>query len=117
MVRHWFGIALSFALTSVLTLSAFAADSPKTIRYTIRMAGNVAGSEVDSYFPDGHVESAFEYNDRGRGPKITARYELRPDGLISRSSVTGQDYLHASVDEQFTLTKDVGKWTSKAEKG
>ena len=78
MVRHWFGVALSFALTSVLTLSTFAADSPKTIRYTIRMAGNVAGSEVDSYFPDGHVESAFEYNDRGRGPKITARYEVRP---------------------------------------
>jgi imidazolonepropionase-like amidohydrolase len=117
MVRHWFGIALSIALASVLTLSALAADSPKTIRYTIRMAGNVAGSEVDSYFPDGHVESAFEYNDRGRGPKITARYEVRPDGLISRSSVTGQDYLHAQVDEQFTLTKDVGQWKSKAEKG
>jgi imidazolonepropionase-like amidohydrolase len=111
---------LLFITTIVASLSATmcAGDAAaKTIRYTIRMAGNAAGSEVDTYFPDGHVESAFEFNDRGRGPKTTARYEVRPDGMISRMSVTGNDYLKAPVDEQFTLAKDRAQWKSKAEKG
>ena len=113
---------MAFALLLSLSVGvpslAFAADkAPTTIKYTIRMAGNPAGSEVDTYFPDGHVESAFEFNDRGRGPKTSARYEVRRDGLLSRVSVTGNDYLKAPVDEQFTLTKDRGEWRSKSEKG
>src|SRR6266702_2255627 len=101
-----------------VSVSLFAADSaPKTIHYTIRMAGNVAGSEVDTYFPDGHVESAFEFNDRGRGPKVTARYEVRPDGMVVRTSVTGNDYLKAPVDEQFSLVSDHAQWKSTSEKG
>jgi imidazolonepropionase-like amidohydrolase len=110
---------LAFTLVvASLTATMFAADAAaKTIRYTIRMAGNVAGAEVDTYFPDGHVESAFEFNDRGRGPKTTARYEVRPDGMISRMSVTGNDYLKAPVDEQFSLVKNRAQWKSKAEHG
>ena len=43
--------------------------------------------------------SEFEYNDRGRGPKIRAHYEFGADGLPSRIDVSGVNYLKAPVDE------------------
>jgi len=115
MLRRLIACVLSVVCLSVALVAAD--GTQKTIRYTIRMAGNVAGSEVDTYFPDGHIESAFEFNDRGRGPKIAARYEVRPDGLVSRLAVTGNDYLKAPVDEHFTLMNDHAQWKSTSEKG
>src|SRR5689334_4000184 len=96
-----------FRQLAVLLLSAaslWAADPGlPTFRYTIQMGGNNAGSEVDRFRPDGSVESNFEFNDRGRGPKIVATYQLGPDGLPIRTSITGNDYLKAPVDEQFAM--------------
>ena len=64
------------------TVHAFAAtpDAPKTIRYTIFSNHRIAGGEVDTYFPDGRIETFFVLNDRGRGPKISSVYQLVPMG-------------------------------------
>jgi len=67
-------LTLRFAALSTLFFFAsnlWAADAvvPQTLRYAIVSNNKVAGSEVDTYGPDGRIDSAFEFNDRGRGPK------------------------------------------------
>ena len=64
-------LALLSLLVCVLRPLAAAAES-HTLRYTVVSNGKLAGSEVDTYLPGGRVESAFEFNDRGRGPKVSA---------------------------------------------
>jgi hypothetical protein len=97
--------------------AAVAADGPQTLRYTISSNGTVAGSEVDTYLPDGRVESTFEFNDRGRGPKISAVYVLDSGGLPVRVDETGNDYLKAPVNEHFEVKNGVAHWKSTTENG
>jgi imidazolonepropionase-like amidohydrolase len=94
-----------------------AASGPQTLRYTISSNGRIAGSEVDTYFPDGRVQSAFEFNDRGRGPKISVAYTLDGSGLPLRIDETGNDYLKAPVDEHFEVKDGIARWKSTAENG
>jgi hypothetical protein len=97
--------------------ASLAASAPQTLRYTISSNGKVAGSEVDSYLPEGRVESTFEFNDRGRGPKISAVYIFDSSGLPLRVDETGNDYLKAPVDEHFEVKDGVAHWRSTAENG
>src|SRR5689334_14000316 len=75
----------------------------ETIRYKIISNETVAGSEVDKYVPGGRIESDFEFNDRGRGPKIAAHYVIGSNGLPTRTDITGNDYLKAPVEEHFAF--------------
>ncbi len=95
----------------------FGAAGPQAFRYTISSNGNVAGSEVDTYFPDGRIECKFEFNDRGRGPKISANYTLDANGLPVRVDETGNDYLKAPVDEHFEIKDGIAHWKSTTENG
>ena len=112
---------LRIALLSLLLCAGcvltFAAAGPETLRYTISSNGTIAGGEVDAYLADGRVQSSFEFNDRGRGPKISAVYMLDPNGLPLRVDETGNDYLKAPVDEHFEVKDGVAHWKSTAEKG
>jgi imidazolonepropionase-like amidohydrolase len=90
---------------------------PQMIRYTILFNGRNAGSELDTYSAGGRVTSAFEYNDRGRGPKVSAQYVLGPDGSPRRTEVTGVDYLKSPVNEHFSEENGASQWKSTAEDG
>jgi len=92
-------------------------SAPQTLRYTVVSNGKTAGSEVDTYGPGGHIESTFEFNDRGRGPKIEAHYAVAPDGSPLHVDITGNDYLKAPVDEHFSVEAGVGHWKSTSENG
>lgn len=105
---------LLFAVSSVWAADA---GAPQTLRYTILSSGRVAGSEVDTYSADGHIDATFEFNDRGRGPKIAARYAIGADGLPVRTDVTGNDYLKAPVDEHFAFEGGRAHWKSTSEEG
>ena len=72
---------------------------------------------MDTYGPGGHIDSTFEFNDRGRGPKIEAHYILASDGSPLRTDITGNDYLKAPVDEHFAVEAGVGHWKSTSENG
>lgn len=96
---------------------AWAIDAVKSLRYVFLSNGRVAGSEVDVYSPDGHIDCTYEFNDRGRGPKIAAHYQVGSDGLPLRVDETGNDYLKAPVDEHFVMEGGVARWKSSSENG
>src|SRR5690348_6500352 len=113
-------LQLSFLCLAVISFAGFAAcsgASAQTLRYTIVSNGHTAGTEVDVYSADGSVESNYEFNDRGRGPKISAKYVFSPDGVPTRAQVTGVDYLKAPVDERFSVENGTARWKSSAENG
>jgi imidazolonepropionase-like amidohydrolase len=91
--------------------------SSLTLRYSIVSNGTTVGSEVDTYTAGGNVDSAYEFNDRGRGPKITAHYVLAPDSMPLLANITGVDYLKAPVDERFSVDNGLSHWKSSAEDG
>ena len=91
--------------------------SLQTLRYTILSNDRKAGTEVDVYSPGRHIDSTFEFNDRGRGPNIAAHYILAADGSPQRTDITGNDYLKAPVDEHFSVEAGVGHWRSASEDG
>jgi Amidohydrolase family len=108
--------ALLFMLSPALS-SLPSAQQTQTLRYTILMNGRTAGGEVDTFNPNGKIDSAFEFNDRGRGPKIAAHYLIAQDGLPLRTDITGNDYLKALVDEHFVFENGVARWKSTSEEG
>ena len=93
------------------------AGKPLTLRYNMVMNGKPAGSEVDNFDLAGHIDSAFEFNDRGRGPKIAAHYTLSSAGLPAAVVITGHDYLNAPVDERLTVQGGQAHWKSTTEDG
>jgi imidazolonepropionase-like amidohydrolase len=93
------------------------AGAQQTLRYTILTNGNRAGSEVDVFSPGGHIDCTFEFNDRGRGPRVAAQYVLGADRLPLRTDVTGNDYYKAPVDEHFAFENGVAHWKSTSENG
>jgi hypothetical protein len=106
-------------LAGGLLVQAQAADGAQgaSLRYSILMNGKSAGSEVDTFLPGGKIDSAFEFNDRGRGPKTLTHYTVGADGLPVSTEITGNDYLKAPVNERFSVAGGVATWKSTSEEG
>lgn len=96
-------------------LSASAAEAP--VRHTVVLGGNRAGVQTSIVGADGVREVTFEFNDRGRGPKLTSRTKLNDAGVPIWVQTSGNDYLKAPVAETFTLENGVARWKNDAEKG
>jgi imidazolonepropionase-like amidohydrolase len=117
MVTVLTGVICAAGLLLFSPLRVGKAATQETLRYAILMNGSPAGSEVDTYVSDGQMDSAYEFNDRGRGPKIAAHYRLGADGLPSRTDLTGNDYLKAPVEEHFAAENGRAHWESTSEEG
>ena len=88
-----------------------------TTRYTVFLAGNKAGFETSSRDPDGSLQFYYEFNDRGRGPKITEHIVLDSQGIPAHLENTGIDYQKAPVDEKFSSANGSVAWKNRAEQG
>jgi hypothetical protein len=106
-----------FLVLTGIALPCFAdpAARQETLRYTIVSNSKIQGSEVDTFGADGRMDSTFEYNDRGRGPKIAAHYQIGADSLPLRTDITGNDYLKAPVEEHFAAENGRAHWKSTSE--
>lgn len=93
---------------------AFVTD---TVHYTVTLGGNHAGEQTVIGETDGSRRVLFEFNDRGRGPRVEAQYEMGDAGIPVRITITGIDYFKAKVDERYTLDAGRARWTSTAEQG
>jgi len=108
---------LLFLVCAAAPLWTSSAVAQETLRYVIVSNGKTQGSEVDTFGSDGRIDSSFEFNDRGRGPKISAHYVIGANGMPSRTDITGNDYLKAPVDEHFAVEKGNAHWKSTSEDG
>ena len=111
--------SLVTAATASLALAAggVRADGARTLTYSILANGRTAGTEIDTYGANGSIDSEFEFNDRGRGPKTRAHYEFDPRGLPARVDVTGVNYRKAPVDEHLVTNGSRLAWHSRNEHG
>lgn len=109
-----FAIAIGWA---IFPSCAGGAGAQETLRYTVVSNGKTQGNEVDTYSDDGRIESTFEFNDRGRGPKISAHYVVSAGSMPLRTDITGNDYLKAPVDEHFAVENGRAHWKSTSEDG
>lgn len=66
---------------------------------------------------EGSFRVRFEFNDRGRGPKIDESIIVDSDGLIRSHEITGNAYMGAPVAESFTTADGEVRWKSSIEKG
>ena len=52
---------------------------------------------------DGTIHEFFQFNDRGRGPKIYSTYRLNAAGIVVEEASKGVDYMKNPVTENFLL--------------
>jgi len=94
------------------------ADIPSTAEhYSFLLMGNLAGQEAVWTVSDGALHIFFQFNDRGRGPKLTAILKFDPKGVPIEETITGNDYLKSPVNEAFSLSAGNAIWKNDAEHG
>jgi imidazolonepropionase-like amidohydrolase len=108
-------LLLCFPVTMALAQPA-PSDAAVT-RYTVILAGNKAGYETSARNADGSLQLYYEFNDRGRGPKITEHVVLDSKGLPQQIETSGNDYEKAVVAEHYSLNSGMATWKNRAEQG
>ena len=103
-------------LTYLLVLN-YPVTAQQVARYTVLIMGKPAGAQTSAIKPDGAHEFTFEFNDRGRGPKITSVIKLNADGIPTSIETLGNDYLKAPVAESFSFKDGLARWKNTAEAG
>jgi imidazolonepropionase-like amidohydrolase len=88
----------------------------KAVKYDYVTSGVVKGSQTTVRMPDGSLDVAFDFTDRGRGPKYRSTIALDGAGLISKLHTTGYNYLKVTVDERFVARNGTASWQNAAEK-
>jgi imidazolonepropionase-like amidohydrolase len=63
----------------------------------------------------GTVHEFFQFNDRGRGPKIYTTYHLDTGGLIDAEQSAGVDYMKNPVVEHYALRDGAAEWKNQSE--
>lgn len=114
-------LALFLALPCLFASFAQASDTAEApaaeeIRYTIDFGGNKAGTAVSRLAGERDWRYTFEFNDRGRGPKIEQRVMVDERGIPVLFEVTGIDYWKNPVDERFELKGGKAAWHNASEK-
>lgn len=99
------------------SLVAWCACAQEPVRYTVLMMDRPAGVQTSAVRADGAHEFTFEYNDRGRGPKLTSIVRLDARGVPVAVENSGHDYLKVPVAERFTLADGLARWKNNAESG
>lgn len=64
---------------------------------------------------DGAIHEFFQFNDRGRGPKIYTTYRIDANGLIVSEESKGVDYMKSPIEEHFSLASGEAVWKNQAE--
>src|SRR5262249_21878840 len=85
--------------------------------YTVLTAGRPCGTQTVRRTADGECRVVFEFNDKGRGPRLTQRAVLDAAGIPTLIETEGHDYLKKPVRERFSIDQRKADWKSSAEQG
>ncbi len=105
-----FGACLSLFC---LALPAFADE----LRYAFITADKREGGLTLERNADGRRSVDWQFNDRGRGPKIREEFRLDQAGLPIGYRATGRAYMGSAVEETYDLAKGKARWTASGERG
>jgi cytosine/adenosine deaminase-related metal-dependent hydrolase len=106
---------LQFAIAALLLCAGGASAAEVIERSEVLTMGAKAGYQEARYADDGSVQVHFEFNDRGRGPKLDSQYTVAADGSVTRISNKGNTYFKAPVDETFKREGSKASWKNSAE--
>ncbi len=105
-------------LSMVCTSSVVATAQESSIRnYDWVTMGKVSGSLVVEQAADGSQKAEFEYNDRGRGPKLSEQSQVDENGMLVSLDTRGHAYMGAPVAEKFNADGNTVTWSSTLENG
>jgi imidazolonepropionase-like amidohydrolase len=91
-------------------------DIPKDAEIRMVLSDKTpSGQDAVWKSPDGAIHEFFQFNDRGRGPKIYTTYRLDAKGLVTSEESKGVDYMKSPIEEKFTLTSGEATWKNQAE--
>ena len=102
--------AAAAACSSSSAPSAAAGAGKAELRYSVLLAGNHAGQAAVRAGDEGLWTIDYEFNDRGRGPKVTIQLALDRRGLPVREDVAGVDYFKNPVAEHFDWIEGKASW-------
>lgn len=106
--------APQFMVAALLALPLLSAA--EELRYTFLTAGKREGGQTIRI--DGNRMTVdYEFNDRGRGPKIHEELVLDDAGLIRSYRISGHAYLGSPATERFEVSKGVARWSSTSDEG
>ena len=95
---------------------ALPSDVPKEAHIrTVLSDKTPSGQDAVWTTPDGAVHEFFQFNDRGRGPKIYTTYKLDAKGIVVTEDSKGVDYMKNPVEEHFELAGASASWKNQAE--
>jgi hypothetical protein len=103
---------LASAFLAFLCIWANAAD---TTRYAVVSSGKHTGIHKKWSDGHGHVAYFYEFNDRGRGPRVLVNVRTNDEGLVVSRMASGHDYFKAAINEEFTLTGPDASWRNHIE--
>jgi imidazolonepropionase-like amidohydrolase len=81
------------------------------------MMGLPAGKQTLAPAGSSSARAEFSYNDRGRGDHIIATWKLDAAGIPTEYSGHGNDYMKATVQETFRITRGKASWKNRVEQG
>ncbi len=104
----------SFAPLFVLLILSTICMGADTTRYEVISSGKVTGKHLRWSDAPGHVAYHYEFNDRGRGPKLVVNLKTA-DGLVVERIAKGHDYFKAPVEETYRYANGVAQWKNHIE--
>lgn len=102
-------------LLGLLAVLGSAHAAERIEKSVMLLAGANAGFQQAHYRDDGKLAVHFEFNDRGRGPKLDSTFTLDSNGVPIAIELKGVDYLKAPVEESFRRTGDTVVWKNASE--
>jgi hypothetical protein len=96
-------------------LSFQAMSQADTTRYVVVTSESIIGKQLIWSDGPGRYSYIYEYNDRGRGPKLRVDIVAEDGHQITSRKASGVDYLKGPVNETFEIANGVARWTNKIE--
>ena len=94
------------------------ASAAQTLRYILLASdGHKGGEQVVERADDGTVSVRYIYKNNGRGPELTERLRVTPEGTLAEYEVKGKSTMDAPIDERFTRSGDQASWQATSERG
>ncbi|MBY0435421.1 MAG: hypothetical protein K2U26_15050, partial [Cyclobacteriaceae bacterium] len=105
-------------LLLVLGLPLFVlAQNIDTIHYSVLTTGKPSGKHAMWSSAPNSVSFFYEFNDRGRGPRLQVETITDGDGFVISQKVSGHDYFKAPVSESFEIANGTARWKNNIEQG